>query len=281
LLSQSLVPTPEGVDIAEHVVDAERDVILRVMQPPDRAPGTTTGCVLDIHGGGYVIGNRLIDDGRNAGWAIALGCPVASVEYRLAPDHAYPAAIDDCYDALVWLHEHADELGVDPARIGVAGTSAGGGLAAALALRVRARGGPSLAFQFLDSPMLDDRRTSPSSRQDGLLIWSRESNAFGWAAYLGSRFGGDDVPDDAAPARAEDLSGLPPALVTVGSIDGFRDEDIAYAVRLNQAGVPTELHVYPGAPHGFTMFGGTAVAQQADDDAVRWLARQLGVDVRR
>lgn len=153
--------------------------------------------------------------------------------------------------------------------------SAGGGLAAAVALRARDDGGPSLAFQLLDSPMLDDRQRTPSSRADGLAVWSRDSNAFGWRSYLGALHGADEVPAHAAPARAADLSGLPPTLVLVGAVDGFRDEDVDYATRLAQAGVATELHVYPGAPHGFSRFPDVAVSRQAAADVLRWLARRF------
>ena len=142
------------------------------------------------------------------------------------------------------------ELGIDPDRIGIGGTSAGGGLAAALALLARDRGEVPVAFQLLECPMLDDRQETSSSQLEGLPVWSRESNEFGWRSYLGELYGSDDVPALAAPARARDLRGLPPALVIVGGADGFRDEDVLYALRLNQAGVPTELHVLPGAPHG-------------------------------
>ena len=169
-----------------------------------------------------------------------------SVDYRLAPETPYPGPLEDCYRGLVWTYEHADELGIDPERIGIMGVSAGGGLAAALALLARDRGEVPVAFQLLDSPMLDDRQRTPSSRQDGLAVWSRGSNTFGWKSYLGDLYGRDDVPATAAPARATDLSGLPPAFVSVGAVDGFRDEDIDYALRLNQAGVPDGAARVPG-----------------------------------
>ena len=166
-------------------------------------------------------------------------------------------------------------IGIDRDRVGVAGVSAGGGLAAALALRARDHGAPPLAFQLLECPMLDDRQRTQSSRLDDLPIWDRHANTFGWQSYLGSLHGTDDIPATAAPARASDLSGLPPAFVAVGSIDGFHDENLEYATRLNRAGVPTEVHVYPGAPHGFQLFEGSAVAVQAARDADEWLARQI------
>ena len=156
------------------------------------------------------------------------------------------------------------------------GMSAGGGLAAALTLLARDRGEVTLAFQLLDSPMLDDRQATASSRQDDLPVWSRGSNAFGWHAYLGELSGREDVPATAAPARAADLAGLPPAFVSVGAVDGFRDEDVAYAQRLNEAGVPTELHVYPGACHGFHLLAPHApVTRRSMDNLKAWLGGQL------
>jgi acetyl esterase/lipase len=266
----------------EHVVDADHGVVVRVSRPP--ADGSADGsadaplpCVFTIHGGGYVLGGRADDDFRNAVWAARLGCVCVAVEYRLAPEHPYPAGVEDCYAGLSWVHEHAADLGIDPARVGVAGVSAGGGLAAALALLARDRGGPPVAFQLLDSPMLDDRQVTPSSRAEWVAVWNPTSNRFGWESYLGELYGRDDVPGTAAPARAADLSGLPPTLVLVGGVDGFCDEDVAYALRLNRAGVPTELHVYPGAPHGFALFGEAAVCRQAAADAERWLSGRFAI----
>ena len=231
-------------------------------------------CVYSIHGGGYVLGSNTMDDARFEDWCPNLGVVGVSVDYRLAPETPYPGPLDDCYRGLVWTYEHAGELGIDPGRIGIMGVSAGGGLAAALALLARDRGEVPLAFQLLDSPMLDDRQLTSSSREDGLAVWSHGSNTFGWKSYLGGLYGRDNVPATAAPARACDLSGLPPALVSVGAADGFRDEDIDYALRLNQAGVPTELHVYPGACHGFTMLApDAAVTKQCLRNMEDWLRR--------
>ena len=232
-------------------------------------------CVYAIHGGGYVIGTYESDDARFDNWCVSHRCIGVSVEYRLAPETPYPGPLEDCYAGLAWTIEHAAELGIDPTRIGVLGTSAGGGLAAALALLVRDRGELALAFQLLECPMLDDRQQTPSSQIEDLPIWSRHSNEFGWRAYLGDRYGTEDVPAYAAPARATDLTGLPPALINVGGADGFRDEDIDYALRLGQAGVPTELHVYPGAPHGVQLFATTDAARRWNRHENEWLARQL------
>ena len=231
--------------------------------------------IYSIHGGGYVLGTYESDDARFEAWCASHRCIGVSVDYRLAPETPYPGPLDDCYAGLAWTVEHAGELGIDADRIGVLGTSAGGGLAAALALLVRDRGEPWLAFQLLECPMIDDRQVTPSSRMDDLAIWSRGSNEFGWRSYLGDRYGSDDIPAYAAAARATDLSGLPPTLVNVGGADGFRDEDIEYALRLGQAGVPTELHVYPGAPHGVQMFATSDAARRWNRHESEWLARQL------
>jgi acetyl esterase/lipase len=201
-----------------------------------------------------------------------------SVEYRLAPETPFPGPLEDCYLGLKWTFEHHRELGIDPGHIGIGGTSAGGGLAAALALLARDRGEVPLRFQLLDCPMLDDRQITPSSQQDGLHIWNRDSNAFGWRSYLGDLYGTPQVPAYAAAARATDVSGLPPAYVCVGAVDGFRDEDIEYATRLNQAGVATELHVYAGVPHGVMLFAGTPVARRYQQGIDEWVGRQLRVD---
>jgi acetyl esterase/lipase len=267
---------PELSDLVTRVemeVPGDPPVPVRIHAPAERT-GLLPG-VVAIHGGGYVIGDRTMYDGLFDRWCLDPGVVGVSVGYRLAPENPYPDPLDDCYRALQWTVEHAEELGIDPSCIGVYGASAGGGLAAGLALLARDRGEVQLAFQFLQYPMLDDRQTTPSSQLEDLYIWSRSSNAFGWKAYLGVLYGRDDVPGYAAPARAEDLEGLPPAYVCVGALDGFRDEDIGYAQRLLHAGVPTELHVLPGAPHGFEMMGNSALARQSTLNADEWIRRQL------
>jgi acetyl esterase/lipase len=207
-----------------------------------------------IHGGGMVMGDLEMSDLGCDAYAEAVGCVVVSVDYRLAPEHPHPAPVEDCYAALAWAAANADELGIDPARIAVGGSSAGGGLAAGTVLLARDRGGPAVAFQLLIYPMLDDRELTPSSTEfPGIPSWSTESNRWGWFHLLAGRAGADDVDHYAAPARAADLSGLPPALIQVGELEVFRDEDIDYAARLLRAGVPTELHVYPGAYHGWDL----------------------------
>jgi acetyl esterase/lipase len=266
-------PPCDAVVRTDHVVPAEPPVPVRVHRPVD-ATGPLP-CIVSMHGGGLVLGSHEAEDAIFAEWCPALDVVGVSVGYRLAPDTPYPGALEDGCAALAWVHEHAADLGVDPSRIGVHGISAGGGLAAAMALAARDRGGVDLAFQLLDCPMLDDRQGTPSSRQDDLAVWTREANAFGWRSYLGELAGSDRVPYTAAPARATDLSGLPASFVSVGSADGFRDEAIDYALRLNQAGVPCELHVYPGAPHGYHLAAGSAVARRSKQDKLTWLAGVL------
>ena len=248
-------------------------VTVRVHRPV--GPVHLRPCVYSIHGGGYVMGSYTMDDAKFDRWCSKYDLVGVSVEYRLAPETPYPGPLEYCYAGLRWTFENAERLGIDPDRTGITGTSAGAGLCAALALLARDRGELRPAFQLLDCPMIDDRQATASSQAEGLLIWSRESNAFGWRSYLGDLYGHDEVPDLAAPARAKDLSGLPEAYVCVGGADGFRDEDIQYAMRLYGAGVPTELHVYPGAPHGVALFAETEVARRYQRDQDAWLERQL------
>lgn len=246
---------------------------VRVHRPVVRradAPG-----VVWMHGGGLVLGDNRMDDARFDKWCRELGIVGVSVEYRLAPEHPYPTPLEDCYAALAWIHHNAASLGVDPQRIGIGGASAGAGLAAGLALLARDRAEFAVAFQLLIYPMIDDRQTTPSSSWSD-PIWSPAANTFGWASYLGAAKGTADVPAYAAAARATDLAGLPPTLVTVGALDGFSDEDIDYAKRLRLAGVPTDLIVYAGAPHGFDTFGEfTAVSRRANRDVDEWLAARV------
>ena len=263
----------DAVERTDHVVDEANGVVVRV----HREVGSEGAlpCVYSIHGGGYVMGSYEMDDPTFDLWCPKYGIVGVSVEYRLAPETPYPGPLEDCYAGLKWTYDHAEELGVDRDKIGIMGASAGGGLCAALALLARDRGQVPLQFQLLDSPMLDDRQITPSSQIENLVIWNRESNAFGWQCYLGDLYGSDDVPYTAAPARAEDLSDLPEAYVCVGGADGFRDEDITYAMRLYGAGVPTELHVYPGAPHGVQVFTQLEIAQSYIADQEDWLRRQI------
>jgi acetyl esterase/lipase len=215
---------------------------VRLFRPVD-ATGPTPA-LLWIHGGGYVIGKAAQDDVVCRRYAREFGATVASVDYRLAPEHPYPAPLEDCYSALQWLVRLPS---VDPARVAIGGASAGGGLAAALALLTRDRGEIDLAAQLLVYPMLDDRTVDRRDLDNpGHRLWNQSSNKFGWSSYLG-----DADREVAVPARREDLSGLPPAWLGVGTFDLFHDEDLAYAERLKAAGVPCEVEVVPGAFHGF------------------------------
>ena len=230
---------------------------------PTAAGRTLRPALLDIHGGGFIGGSALREDADMRRLAIDLDAVILSVDYRLAPETPYPGPLDDCFAALMWLHAQAATIGVDPARIAVRGVSAGGGLAAGLSLLARDRGGPPIAFVLLLYPMLDDRTgVHPFA---GRHVWPIEANRFGWRSYLG---GIADVPIYAAPARADDLAGLPPTFLATGSIDLFAEEDLAYAQKLIRAGVPAELHVYPGAYHGFNMVAKSAVAQAFARDQI-------------
>lgn len=215
--------------------------------------------VLHMHGGGYVLGSPELNDASNRALVLAHDCVVVSVDYRLAPETVWPGALNDNYAALCWLAENAAELGIDPARIAIAGESAGGGHAAALALHARNRGGPAICFQMLDAPMLDDRTGTGADPHPhtGHFVWTPEKNRFGWGALLGHEPGADEVDETAAPARAADLAGMPPTFILVGALDLFLEEDMEFTRRLSRAGVPVELHVIAGAYHGFGM------AQQA------------------
>jgi len=234
--------------------------------------GTQPGsAVLYIHGGGMVLGSMELYSPAVASYVDASGVPMLSVDYRLAPEHPHPTPVQDCFAALIWLHRRAAELGIDPARIAVMGDSAGGGLAAGTAILARDHGG-LLAKQILIYPMLDDRNVVPDPELAGFASWTYDGNITGWGALLGDRRGTDNVPPSAAPARETDYRGLPPAYIEVGGLDIFRDEDIEYAQRLSRAGVPTELHLHPGLPHGFEVLGAlTAVGLRSRADRIRVL----------
>jgi triacylglycerol lipase len=279
LRGQQLVPPPplsDEVERIDHVVpgpDGAPDVVVRVHRP--KGIEGPLPCVYAIHGGGYMMGSYTGDDARFDNWCPQHRCVGVAVEYRLAPETPYPGPLEDCYAGLVWVHRHAADLGVDPGRVGIVGASAGGGLAAGLALLARDRSGPPIAFQLLIYPMIDDRQITSSSRAE-TPIWNPAANEFGWRSYLGDLYGSEHVSPYAAPSRATDLAGLPPAYVAVGTADGFHDEDVEYALRLNRAGVPTELHVYAGAPHGFdSLLAGAPVAQRARRAMNDWLERRL------
>jgi acetyl esterase/lipase len=253
-------------------------VRVRVYRPNDQVGKLPA--LLWIHGGGYVMGDIEQDDRLMKQLVKRINCVAASVDYRVAPENPFPAPVEDCYAALKWLFAHAGELGVDPSRIAIGGASGGGGLAAGLALLARDRKEVRIAFQLLIYPMIDDRNVTPASYAiTDPRMWNRESNRLGWRAYLGRDGGGDGVSPYAAASRATDLTNLPPAYIPVGALDLFVDENIEYAQRLIQAGVPTELHVYPGAFHGFDMFAPHAkVSKQFKADRDYALKRALHPD---
>ncbi len=266
---------------AQHVIPGPKgspDVPVRCYRPRDTVGALA--CILHIHGGGYIGGSAADMEASHVDLTLALGCAIVSVDYRLAPEAPYPAAVEDCYAALAWLHAQPAVAGIDTARIGVMGQSAGGGLAAALSLLARDRGEYPLIFQHLIYPMLDDR-TSAEGASDphpyaGEYIWTHGNNRFGWRSLLGAEPGGPDVSPYAAPARATDLAGLPPTFMLTGALDLFLEEDMDYARRLTRAGVPVELHVYPGGVHAFDFVPGLAVSEQARRDSLESLKRAMG-----
>jgi acetyl esterase/lipase len=264
-VSERYVPGPEGAP----------EVRVLVYQPTTAS--TPLPALLWIHGGGYVLGSADQDDLGVKNIVSTVGCAAVSVDYRLAPETPHPGPVEDCYAALKWLYTHAEELDVDPSRIAIGGGSAGGGLTAALALLTRDRGEVPLVLQLLIFPMLDDRTVTAADPHPytGEFIWTHESNRFGWTSLLGQEPGGPDVSPYAAAARAEHLEGLPPTFINVGSLDLFLEENMEYARRLMRAGVPTELHVYPGAYHGFGMVPDAKVSQAAVRDELDALRRAL------
>ncbi len=252
-MRKSIVPDIEGVGMEERRVPGPPDapeVTVRIYRPrnrPDPLPA-----LLWIHGGGYVIGSAEQDNLQAETLAKTLDGVVVAVDYRLAPEHPFPAPLEDCYAVLKWLASNSEELKVDKSRIAIGGASAGGGLTAGLALLARDREEVAVVFQLLIFPMIDDRNVAPADKaHPDTFIWSRDNNLTDWISYLGGEPGGEDVSPYAAAFRATDLSGLPPAIISVGELDLFLDENIAYAQRLLAANVATELHVYAGAYHGF------------------------------
>lgn len=282
-LGRQMPPMPpelEAVSCEErHIpgLNGAPDVRLLVYTPPGDAAGPRSA-VYHVHGGGFVIGNPEINDFGNRAMALAVGCVIVSVDYRLAPETRWPGSLEDCYAGLCWTAENASELGIDTARIAIAGESAGGGHAAALAIYARDKKGPAICFQLLDSPMLDDRTgtTSDPHPHVGEFVWTAERNRFGWEALLGVAPGGPEVRAEMAPARTPDLSGLPTTFISVGSLDLFLEENIEYIRRLSRAGVAVELHIIPGAYHGFGAAGMSPQLTQATQLRHAALARALG-----
>ncbi|WNG24704.1 alpha/beta hydrolase [Cystobacter fuscus] len=276
LFAAPKVVVPEVETVERRVPGPAGAPEVRVLVYKPRAAGERRPALLHIHGGGYILGSPDMSDARNVLLAKQLDCVIVSVDYRLAPETPFPGPVEDCYAALKWLHANADGLGVDTRRIAIGGESAGGGLAAALGLLARDRGEIPILFQWLLCPMLDDRTvvrdTSPLM---GEFVWTRASNRFGWTSLLGREPGGEGISPYAAPARAESLAGLPPTFLNVGSLDLFLEEDIEYARRLASAGVPVELHVYPGGFHGFEMVGQSRLGKQSQHDSTEALRRAL------
>lgn len=262
----------------EHHVPGPADAPpVRVLVYSPAGAGQDRPALLHVHGGGYVLAQPEMNDMRNTALASALECVIVSVDYRLAPETPFPGAVEDCYAALRWLQKQASALGVDPARIALIGESAGGGLAASLALLARDRGEVKPCFQMLIYPMLDDRTASTraASPLAGEFFWTSASNRFGWSSLLGREPGGPDTSPYAAAARAANLAGLPPCFIGVGTLDLFVDENIEYARRLITSGVTTELHVYPGAFHGFDMMADAHVSRMFTRDVETALRRAL------
>jgi acetyl esterase len=256
------------MEIEDRTVPADPDVAVRVYRPRD-----AQGAVVWLHGGGYVVGNLDTEHPWCARIAEGAGAVVVSVNYRLSPEHRFPAAFDDAYAVLNWTVEHAAKLGVDAERIAVGGHSAGAGLAAALALRARDQEGPRICFQLLNEPGLDDRQQTWSQRNFTDTPWSyRDKVAAAWRHYLGSK----PASQYAAPARADDLSGLPPAYIATAEFDPNRDDDIDYAQRLLQAGVQVELHQFPGTFHGSQVISSAEVSQRQLAALTAALRRGIG-----
>ncbi len=258
------VPGPQG----------NPDLPIRIYRPTADANGLRAG-VYEIHGGGFMMGSIDMMDPWCQWVSARIEAVVVSIEYRLAPEHPFPAGIEDCYAGLVWMAANAAELGVDPARIAIAGQSAGGGLAAGTALMARDRGGPALCFQLLEIPELDDRLDTPSMKAfTDTPLWNRPNAIWSWKHYLGPDHEGEPSPY-AAPARAKDLAGLPPAYVSTMEFDPLRDEGIHYASRLMQAGISVELHSFPGTFHGSSLLPGAEVSKRGASEVIAALERRL------
>lgn len=263
------------VEQADHIVPgqgARPDVRVRVRRPRG-VPGALP-CLFGIHGLGFIAGSREMGDQPAEVWCPRLRCATVSVEQRLAPETRYPGPLEDCHAALQWVHEHAGELGIDRNRIGVTGGGAGGALAAGLCLLARDIGTVPVSLEVLLYPMLDDR--DPEEGDHRHRLWTREANAFAWKSYLAEAYKTETIEPYAVPSRAPELSGLPPTYLMVGGLDLLCDQASDYARRLSSAGVLTELHVYPGAPHAFLGLNPDAwVSRRAHRHLLEWLEHQL------
>jgi acetyl esterase/lipase len=265
----------EEVEVEHYSLPAADGTLLEAgwyHRPAGKPPGSAA---LYLHGGGMIFSLEHIGDMYDVAvreYVASSGVPMLVVDYRVAPEHPHPTPVEDCYAALRWLAENAPTLGFAPARLAVMGDSAGGGLAAGVGLMARDRGGPAIAQQLLIYPMLDDRTSTPDPQLLPFLTWTYDDNITGWGALLGDSAGTDRVSQYAAPARADDVTGLPPTYIDTGDLDIFRDEDLTYARRLSDAGVPTELHLHPGCPHAFEALASRAdVSRRAINDRLRRL----------
>jgi acetyl esterase/lipase len=278
LNAQALAALPEFpnvIDSEERIPGPQGAPDVRVLIYRPKYASTATPALLWIHGGGYVLGKADGAEAQAKSIVSVTGCTAVVVDYRLAPETPHPGPVEDCYAALKWLYTNASDLGVDATRIAIGGDSAGGGLTAALALLTRDRGEVPLLFQLLIYPMLDDRTVTATDPHPyvGEYVWTPEANRFGWTSLLGQEPGSPGVSPYAAAARAEKLEGLAPAFIGVGTLDLFLEEDLEYARRLIRAGVPTELHIYPGAFHGFPLVADAKVSQAFARDYLNALTR--------
>ncbi|WP_152393150.1 alpha/beta hydrolase [Paenibacillus guangzhouensis] len=281
--SRSLLSTPPIVK-SEHVRTTSRMIpgaagamLAKIYEPAERTAAKLPA-MLWIHGGGYVLGHPDMDDALCERFVQAARCVVVSVDYRLAPEHPYPAAIHDCYAGLTWMTNEAELLGIDVERVAIAGASGGGGLTAALALMARDKGGPAVTFQMPLYPMIDNRNRTASSHEITTTpaTWNRSNNLEAWHMYLGEDVDAHEVSPYAVPLRAESLEGLPPIYTCIGQLDLFRDETLEYVTRLAEAGVDVEFHLYPGSYHCFEVFVPEAeVSQRASQNYIDAMARAL------
>jgi len=277
MIAQLPAPDTTGVQVEDRMIPGgpgDPEVAIRIYRPDARS---APAAIYSVHAGGFISGDLDTGHALNVRLARELGVVVVAVDYRLAPETPFPGPLEDVYVGLVWTAEHADELGIDPGRIAIHGASAGGGLCAALALLARDRNGPHIAFQFLAVPELDDRLTTASMTAfTDTPLWDRPNAVASWDHYLGpGRAGTDDVSIYAAPARATDLAGLPPAYVSVMHFDPLRDEGIAYALALLAAGVTVELHLFPGTFHGSALIQYAAISQREQAEAIAVLHRAV------
>jgi acetyl esterase/lipase len=267
---------PKNVQIATEWVARPDGTRLRLLVATPLEPQPNVAGILWIHGGGYAVGSPDMEAPIFSQLVGLSDCVMVSPDYRLSPEAPYPAALDDCYLALVWLRDNAARLGVRADQLAVAGGSAGGGLTAAVTLYARDKAEIAIAFQMPIYPMIDDRSSTESARENDAPVWDAETNRSGWKLYLGELYGTDDVPIYAAPARATDLRGLPPTFTFVGDLEPFRDETIAYVEGLRAAGVPVEFHLHPGCWHGFDGLAPKAqVSMRAVAQRNRWFRHAI------